>query len=229
LARGRKNNNLLTSGVSFIKLVITYLPKKFEGVPMARLKGEERRKQILKCAVKIFAKSNYKSTRVADIAKEAGISEAAVYKYFPKKEAIFLEILEHMSQRIITFWQEELEKYEDVSDVLRAMGRTYYERMIRHPEELKVQFQAISEIDNPAIAERLRKDHEYYVAFFSKVLKKGVRKGTIREDLDVRTVAWIFNGMGILMNMSRILKFDKEFDQQRIKKITEYMIEWVKR
>ena len=63
-----------------------------------RLKAEDRRKQILKCAVKVFARSNYKTTRVADIAQEAGISEAAIYKYFAKKETIYLEILEHHLQ-----------------------------------------------------------------------------------------------------------------------------------
>jgi AcrR family transcriptional regulator len=196
---------------------------------MARLRGEERRKQILQCAVKVFARSNYRGTRMADIAREVGVSEAAIYKYFPKKEAIFLEILEHMSQRIVTFWQEELEKKPKALEVLRAMGRTYYERMIRHPEELKVQFQAISEIDTTAIARRLRRDHETYVAFFSKVLKQGIREGAIRADLDVKTVAWIFNGLGILMNLSRLLKFDVEFNRPMSHRIIEYMIDWVKK
>lgn len=196
---------------------------------MARLKGPERRNQILKCAVKVFAHSNYQSARVADIAKEAGVSEPAVYKYFPKKETIFLEILEHISERIITFWREEFEKQEDALEILKAMGRTYFNRMIEHPDELKVQFQAISESDNPTIARRLRQDHENYVAFFSKVLRKGIRQGTVRPDLDVKTVAWMFNGLGILMNTSRLLGFEGQFDKRMVHRITDYMIGLVKR
>ena len=111
---------------------------------------------------------------------------------------------------------------------LRGMGNTYYKRMSQHSEELRVQFQAISEIETPTIARRLRKDHENYVAYFTKVLEKGIRKGTIRKDLDVKTVAWVFNGMGILMNVARLLKFDKEFDEKMAKRIADYMVGWVK-
>ena len=73
-------------------------------MPQKRLPAEERKKQILKCAVKVFARANYQTTRVADIAAEAGISEAMVYKHFPSKNAIYLDVLKHMSTRILTFY-----------------------------------------------------------------------------------------------------------------------------
>ena len=111
-----------------------------------RLPAEERRKQILKSAVRVFARSNYRAAKVADIAAEAGVSEALLYKFFDSKQAIFLEILQHMSQRIVAAWQEEVDREEDAPTALRNMGTTYYERMRNHPEELRVQFQAISEI-----------------------------------------------------------------------------------
>jgi len=133
-----------------------------------------------------------------------------------------------MSKRIITFWQEEFEKSDDVTKVLKDMGMTYFRRMVKHPDELKVQFQAISEINNEAIADRLRKDHEYYVDFFEKVLKKGIRKGAIRKDFDVRTVAWIYNGMGILMNLAMLLNFKDEFNEKMVSRITDYWIEMMK-
>ena len=87
-----------------------------------RLKAEERRKQILKCAVKVFARSNYQAARVADIAIEVGVSEAAIYRHFCRKEDIFLEILDHMSKQILAFWQEEFEKSDDVIDVPQGHG-----------------------------------------------------------------------------------------------------------
>ena len=73
-----------------------------ELVDRQRLPAEERKKQILLCAVKVFARSNYRSARVGDIAAEAGISEAAIYRHFPSKKSIYLEILRHMSGRIVT-------------------------------------------------------------------------------------------------------------------------------
>ena len=188
----------------------------------------ERRKQILKCAVKVFARSNYKSTLVADIAAEAGIAEATVYKYFGKKETIFLEILEHISKRVIKVWEEEYRKSDDILELIRNMDLSYYRRMIKHPDELKLQFQAISEVDNQMVADRLRKDHEYYLGFFVKILNKGIEEGVIRKDLDVTTIAWMLSGLGLVTNIAHLLKFDEEFDENTIKKISEQLIELIR-
>lgn len=192
-----------------------------------RFSAEERRKQILRSAVRVFAQSNYRAARVADIASETGISEATIYKYFPSKKAIFLEILTYMSGRIIILWEREYETEPDALKALRAMGKTYYKRMIKHPEELKVHFQAVSEVNDSDIAERLRLDHERYVQFITKVLEKGVRQGTIRNDRDIYTMAWLVNGIGILMNMVKLLSFDTVFNETIIMQIIDHLIESV--
>ena len=131
--------------------------------PRRRLPAAERRAQILKSAVKVFARSNYRAATVADVAAEAGISEALIYKFFPSKKAIFLEILHHMSDRIVSLWQEEQDREENALIALRNMGAKYYSRMIEHPDELRVQFQAISEVSDEAIAKRLHEDHASYM------------------------------------------------------------------
>ena len=193
-----------------------------------RLPAEERKKQILKCAVKVFAKSNYRSAKVADIAAEAGISEAMVYKYFPTKKSIFLNILEHMSTRIITFWQEEIEKAPDSLVALRNMGFAYYERMKRHPNELKVQFQAISEVDDEDIVKRLCQDHLSYIGFIRSVLKKGIQQGVIRADINSDMMAFLLNGVGIVLNMMKLLSFDKAFVEANLGELMEKYIAMIK-
>lgn len=194
-----------------------------------RFTGEERKKQILLSAVKVFAQSNYKTARVADIARDVGISEASIYKYFPSKKAIFIEILEHISQRIITFWEEEFDKEQDALKALGNMGITYFSRMIKHPNELKVQFQAISEINDQEIANRLHQDHEYYLQFIMKVIKKGIQQGSIRKDLDIDALSWIFNGVGITLNTAVLLSFRNEFNEQRVSWIVAHIIESIRK
>ncbi|MBW2562069.1 MAG: helix-turn-helix transcriptional regulator, partial [Deltaproteobacteria bacterium] len=67
-----------------------------------RLSSEERKKMIVKSAITAFGKSNYRATRMADIAAEAGVSEAMLYKHFESKKAMFLSILENVSKRTET-------------------------------------------------------------------------------------------------------------------------------
>ena len=193
-----------------------------------RLPAEERKKQILTAAVKIFARSNFQSARMADIAAECDISEAAVYRHFPSKKALYLNILQHMSKRILTFWQEEVDKEPDAIQALRNMSVTYYKRMAKHPDELRVQFQAIAETSDPDIAEHLKKDHMGYIRFIGKVLSKGKRQGKIKKNIDVETLSWLFDGVGILMNMTNLLAFKEKFDEDEVRKLTNHMIDAIK-
>ena len=193
-----------------------------------RLPAEERKKQILKCAVKVFAKSNYRSAKMADIADEAGISEAMVYKHFPSKKVIFLKILQHMSGRIIKFWDEEAEKQQDPLTALRNMGLAYYKRMKRHPDELKVQFQAISEVDDKDIAKQLRREHMSYIGYIDSVLKKGVQQGTIKKDLDTGLIAFIFNGGGIVLNMMKLLCLNKPLIEDNLETLLDQYIDSIR-
>lgn len=49
---------------------------------------------ILRASAKLFPKRGFDGTQVPDIAKAAGISTGAVYRYFTDKREIFLEMLE---------------------------------------------------------------------------------------------------------------------------------------
>ena len=77
--------------------------------PRKRLPAPARKLQILRSAFSVLARSNYRAAKVADIAAEAQISEAAICRYFPSKKFVLLEALRHMSDRVIILWQREVE------------------------------------------------------------------------------------------------------------------------
>jgi AcrR family transcriptional regulator len=196
--------------------------------PRRRLPAQERRARILKSAVKVFSRSNYRAATVAAVAAEAGISEALIYRFFPSKKAIFLEILQHMSDRIVSLWREEQDREEDALIALHNMGVKYYSRMIEHPDELRVQFQAISEVSDGAIAKRLHEDHASYMRSIRKIIRRGIRQGTVRDDLDVASVVFLFDGVGILMNMMKLLAFDRQFTRARVTALMDHLIESIR-
>lgn len=59
-----------------------------------RPQGEERRRQILDEAAQLFATLGFRGATTRDVAARVGITEAALYRYFPSKEAIYAAILE---------------------------------------------------------------------------------------------------------------------------------------
>ena len=55
--------------------------------------------QVLEGARKIFMRDGFERASVDDIAREAGVSKATIYAYFPDKQLLFLEVMREECQR----------------------------------------------------------------------------------------------------------------------------------
>jgi AcrR family transcriptional regulator len=62
-----------------------------------RLSGEERKEKIIGAAARLFSKKGFKGTTTREVAKEAGITEAAIFRYFPGKSALYSAIINSRS------------------------------------------------------------------------------------------------------------------------------------
>jgi AcrR family transcriptional regulator len=57
--------------------------------------AHERFPEVLAAAVRVFARDGYRSTHMSGIAREAGLSEAALYRYVDSKEGLFVLAIRH--------------------------------------------------------------------------------------------------------------------------------------
>lgn len=53
-----------------------------------KMKGEDRKRSIIKAAVSVFAETGFYGSSVKRIAQEAKISEALLYQHFESKESL---------------------------------------------------------------------------------------------------------------------------------------------
>jgi AcrR family transcriptional regulator len=60
-----------------------------------RMAGEDRRKQILLVAMRLFSRRGFRGTTTKEIAQAAGVSEAMVFRHFATKEELYSAILDH--------------------------------------------------------------------------------------------------------------------------------------
>jgi AcrR family transcriptional regulator len=65
-----------------------------------RLHVDERRRQLLDQGARLFAEHAYADLSMAKIAREAGISKALLYHYFPSKQDFFLATLQQGAEEI---------------------------------------------------------------------------------------------------------------------------------
>jgi len=60
-----------------------------DGGDTRETKGERTRRRILEIAIERFGRRGFRATSVSEIARSAGLTQAAAYAYFENKEALF--------------------------------------------------------------------------------------------------------------------------------------------
>jgi AcrR family transcriptional regulator len=66
-----------------------------------RLTPEQRRSQLLEVGAAMFAARPYEEVRMEDVAAQAGVSRALMYRYFPAKRDFFAAIFKADSERLL--------------------------------------------------------------------------------------------------------------------------------
>lgn len=61
--------------------------------------SDSKRDEILRAAIRLFARQGIAGTTVKEIGKEAGVTDAALYKHFPGKEAVALAVCSHYADQ----------------------------------------------------------------------------------------------------------------------------------
>src|SRR4051812_24947622 len=76
--------------------------KAVRGRPRGRTaQGEAMRQRLYQTALRLIARRGYEETTLREIAKHAGVSVGLLYKYFPSKQAIVLELYGDLSSKYV--------------------------------------------------------------------------------------------------------------------------------
>jgi AcrR family transcriptional regulator len=180
-----------------------------------RLPADKRKRQIIESARDVFASQSYARVGTADLAKAAGISEPGLYRHFSGKKELFVATIRATGPRLLKIWEEISCDYEDPIESLWAIGVYYYDHLESHATNMKLQFRALSEADDPDIAQALRDNFEAFVEFVADTLDEGKARGSVRPDVDTRLIAWQFLGIGMTLDLMHMLGLKDEMDRTR--------------
>ena len=128
-----------------------------------RLPADKRKRQIIESARGVFASQSYARVGTADLARAAGISEPALYRHFAGKKELFVATIRATGPRLLQIWEEISVDYEDPIETLWAIGVYYYDHLESHAANMKLQFRALSEADDPDIQAALHDNFEAFV------------------------------------------------------------------
>jgi AcrR family transcriptional regulator len=196
-----------------------------------KLSGREKtknlRKQIvIKASYKLFLKKKIESASIQEIADEAEIGVASVYRYFTNKGEMAVEAA-------ILSWESGLnpllEKVLSDEDAgIAALMNGYIEIFKENPDffrYLEDFDNYISKLDNPPLAmERYENMLNRQDEMIGSILQKDVNNGALRSDIDI--VAYLnMAGQAViamaqkLVNRGNVVSHDEDYDPSAMLKM----------
>jgi AcrR family transcriptional regulator len=124
--------------------------------------AEERRETVLEAAIPVFAERGYHAAPTLEIAKQAGISQAYLFRLFPTKAELFTAAYNAASQRMFTTFREAAgEARKQGVAPLDHMGRAYMELVVRDRDVLLMQLHSqVAAASEPLIRDAVRRCFE---------------------------------------------------------------------
>lgn len=113
------------------------------GLVSPRMSAEQRREQVIKEAIIVFARSGYEGATTAAIAARVGVSQPYLFRLFPTKKDLFLAASERNMDDTLNLLRESAGGKTGV-DALEAMGDAYQEKLITNRDWLLMQLQTFA-------------------------------------------------------------------------------------
>lgn len=169
-------------------------------VTTKRLSADERRKQILRSAISVFAQATYHGATTKRISEEAGITEALIYRYFGSKRKLFTEAILLTSKRLVSGLEETLDTHRDQPFLaLTECFKFYAHYLEKHQDLAKMIFLVISELDQEDVREAYLPEQERALKCIAETLTYWNEQGYTKENLDIQTGSWLYYGTYLIL------------------------------
>jgi AcrR family transcriptional regulator len=153
--------------------------------------AEEKRRLILDAAVRVFAHKGFHTSRVGDIAEEAGVAHGLLYHYFSSKD----EVLDTIFRETWSELLEEIEAIESSEEPAREQLQRVAARLLgswqRQPDVIRVLIKEIAR--SPEVQQRIGELVKPIEAI-QRIIARGQETGEFRADFDARLAGIVFYG-----------------------------------
>ena len=166
----------------------------------------DRRKQILRAAVEVFADRGFHRTRVSDIAKHAGVAYGLIYHYFDSKDDVLRCVFEDnwaVFMKAIEGLRDDPDRSS--ADKLRAISALFIDALEVAPATIQVIIQEVARSDRFVQREKLDAFNAAF-AVIRSIVETGQAEGELRQGIDAEVAAYAFFGAletictGLLLN-----------------------------
>ena len=153
-----------------------------------------RQSQIVVAARKLIVKFGSEHVTVRRIAKEVGISEAAIYRHFKSKRDILFLLADHIENELLSDFPTVCSREQSALEFLDTMLKSHISAI---EQRRGVSFQIIAEIisfGDKKLNRKIEGTINKYIGCVKDLLYQGVKTGEVWEETDLEAVATMLFG-----------------------------------
>jgi AcrR family transcriptional regulator len=131
----------------------------------------DRRTQLIAAAERLIAEHGYLAVRLEDIGAAAGVTGPAIYRHFPNKEALLVELLVGISTRLLAGATDVVANTETPTAALDDLIDFHLDFVFSEPDLIRIQDRDLAHL--PVAAKRqVRRAQRQYVEIWVDVLRR---------------------------------------------------------
>jgi AcrR family transcriptional regulator len=165
------------------------------------LPAGERRAVTVEAVVELAGSVNPSEITTAAIAKHMRVTQGALFRHFPSKDAIWRAVMEWMAERLLGRIDRAAQGIDSPLAALRAMFMSHVEFVIEHPGVPRMMFGELQRAEASPAKDMARTLIRRYGERLRAVLERGKAGGEIAPEVDVEAAATLFIGtiQGLVM------------------------------
>ena len=140
----------------------------------------DRRTQLIAAAERLVAERGYLAVRLEDIGAAAGVSGPAIYRHFPNKEALLVELLVGISTRLLAGATDVVAHADDARSAFDGLVDFHLDFALGESDLIRIQDRDLPNLP-PNAKRQVRKAQRQYVEIWVDVLRQ-LNKSLREED-----------------------------------------------
>lgn len=165
------------------------------------LPAEERRNLTVETVIELAAEQNPSDITTAAIARRMGLTQGALFRHFPSKDAIFQAVMAWVSERLLTRVEEAAAGAASPPAALEAVFMTHVEFVARHPGVPRMLFGELQRAGESAPKRLARTLVRRYGERLRQIIDAGKEEGSLDKTVETEAAVLLFIGsiQGLVM------------------------------
>ena len=196
---------------------------------VSKRKDNEKYHRIIEAATKVFAKNGFYQSKIAQIAKEAGVADGTIYIYFENKDDILISLFEEQMKVVLDNMALQVAKIDDPAEKLEKFASTHL-GLIEMNKDMAEIIQVELRQSGKFMKEYKNERFMEYLDIIGDIIIEGQKSGLFKKDVIPGVAKRAF--FGALDEVSRfwVLSSRRQYDIRTVaKQISGFFLNGIKK